>query len=399
MNSKRQSFLKYVCPTSPEPMGLEIVSAKGIWLKDVQGKKYMDLISGISVSSLGHGNSAIKNAVFRQVRKHSHLMVFGEIIQHPQVQLAEATVSQLPEQLNSVYFVNSGSEAVEGAMKLAKKATGRAEIMSFRDAYHGSSQGALSLMGNDFFKSGYYPLLPSIRHMSFNSVSDLSKISRDTAAVIVEPIQGEAGAVPACFCFMKKLRERCSEVGALLIFDEIQSGCSRTGKRMAFEHYGIVPDVLLLAKAYGGGYPLGAFIADSKLMRCLSENPILGHITTFGGHPVSCAAALAAWKQFMHPDILNGVLVREAIFRSTLVHPLIKGMGGKGLLLSLNLGSREINFAAVRACIAKGILTDWFLFNDYSMRLAPPLTITIREVRKACRLILEALDEVQRGLS
>jgi len=393
--SYKRDFFRYLAPTSPAPIGLEIVQARGVWLKAADGKRYMDLISGISVSSLGHNNGKVRHAIQKQLRDFSHLMVYGELIQGPQVKLARFLTDRLPAELNSVYYVNSGSEAIEAALKLAKRVTGRHEIIAFEQAYHGSSHGALSIMGEPGFREAFRPLLPSVTHLPFNTISALHAITEKTACVVVEPIQGEAGARPGTFCFMHQLRKKCSETGTLLICDEIQTGCGRTGRPFAFMHYGIVPDVLVVAKAFGGGMPLGAILSDRKRMEQFAYAPVLGHITTFGGHPLSCAAALAALKQLLAPELPAEVKRKEALFRKLLVHPRILSIQGRGLLLAINLGDSACNFAAIRACLAEGILTDWFLFNDCSMRLAPPLTITDKEIRKACSVLLRVLDKLE----
>jgi acetylornithine/N-succinyldiaminopimelate aminotransferase len=390
--SHRKDFLRYMAPTSPAPIGIEVVHARGVWLKAADGKRYMDLISGISVSSLGHNNGQVRRAVQKQLRDFSHLMVYGELVQGPQAKLAKYVCSVLPEPLNSVYFVNSGSEAIEGALKLAKRVTGRPKMVAFKQAYHGSSHGALSIMGDPGFREAFRPLLPGITHIAYNSAEQLECITEETACVVIEPIQGEAGAVPGLFCFMRKLQQKCKEKGVLLICDEIQTGCGRTGRPFAFMHYGIVPDIIVVAKAFGGGLPLGAFISKREYMQQLAYAPVLGHITTFGGHPLSCAASLAALKQLLNPELLAEVKRKEALFRSLLVHPKIKGVSGRGLLLAIDLAETELNFAAIRECMAKGLLTDWFLFNDRCMRVAPPLVISDAEIRKACKVILEVLD-------
>ncbi|MCX7744547.1 MAG: aspartate aminotransferase family protein [Flavobacteriales bacterium] len=394
MISLRSLFLQHQGQTSPEPLMLEIVKARGVLLTDRNRKRYMDLISGISVSNLGHGYPSVVRAIQKQMRKYMHLMVYGEIIQSPQVQLARKLATLLPENLQMVYYVNSGSEAIEGAVKLAKRYTGRFETVSFAKAYHGSTQGALSLMGDEYFKQAFRPLVPGNKILRYNCEEDLKKISCRTAAVIVEPVQGEAGYVPAQAAWLKKLRERCNEVGALLIFDEIQTGYGRTGKLFAFEHYGVVPDVLVLAKGFGGGMPLGAFIASRDIMLCLTHNPVLGHITTFGGHPVSCAASLATLKVLLQKPYIQEVASKEALFRQYLVHPAIKQISGKGLMLAVEFESEAFNKQVIARCLEKGILTDWFLFNAQSLRLSPPLVITSEQIKKACKIILESVDEV-----
>jgi acetylornithine/N-succinyldiaminopimelate aminotransferase len=387
----RQRFKQVLAPTSEEPMGIEIAGSQGNYLLGPKGEKYLDLISGISVSNLGHQNERIKTAIKEQVDNYLHTMVYGEYIQSPQIKLAEKLTQHLPEELNSVYFVNSGSEAIEGAMKMAKKVTGKTDFVAFKNAYHGSTHGALSLMGSDYFTGGYGPFLPGITHADYNDPNSIDAITDKTAAVFVEPIQGEAGAIPSKIAFISALRRRTRETGTLLIFDEIQSGMGRTGKLFAFEHHGIVPDAITIAKAFGGGMPLGAFVSSQRNMEFLSKNPVLGHITTFGGHPVSCAAALASLEILTEHSLIRDVNYKESIFRKLLVHPKIKGISGKGLLLSLDLGTAAINHKVIDYCIANGVITDWFLFNEHSMRIAPPLTITNEEIEVACETILKGI--------
>lgn len=393
MISERNFFLQYMAQTSPEPLGLEIIKASGIYLTDKQKKRYMDLISGISVSNLGHRHPDVIRAIQAQLKKYMHLMVYGEIIQTPQVRLATALNSVLPGNLSSVYFVNSGSEAIEGAMKLAKRYTGKYEIISCKNAYHGSTHGALSIMGDEFFKNAYRPLLPGTRQIMFNDMDSLNHISCRTAAVIVEPVQGEAGAIPADPEWLTALRQKCTENNALLVFDEVQSGYGRTGKLFAFEHYAIIPDILVLAKGFGGGMPLGAFIASGEIMQSLTHHPVLGHITTFGGHPVCCAAGLATLNILKQSDLISQVSEKEQLFRRNLVHPAIKKINGKGLLLSISFESEALNKKVIARCIENGVLTDWFLFNAGSMRIAPPLIITPEQIKKACKKILQSIDE------
>ena len=394
MITQRQLFFNHVAQTSEMPMGLEIEKAEGIYLTDIYGKRYMDLISGISVSNVGHRHPKVISAIKNQVDKYMHLMVYGEYIQSPQVQLATLLTSLLPKNLNSAYFVNSGSEAIEGAMKLAKRHTGRTEIVYFNNAYHGSSQGSLSIMGNEEFKNAFRPLLPDTRQIRFNNSADLGEITELTACVVVETIQGEAGAIVPKDDFLKQLSKRCKETGTLLIADEIQSGFGRTGKLFAFEHYGFVPDIICMAKGMGGGMPIGAFVSSNEIMKSLTNNPILGHITTFGGHPVCCAASLAVLSVLLEENLMADVEVKEALFRKLLIHPKIKSINGKGLLLSLELESFELNKAIIDKCIEKGVIVDWFLFNSNSMRIAPPLIISEEEITIACNVILKSIGEV-----
>ena len=376
------------------PLALEIVKAEGIYLTDVNGKQYIDLISGISVSNVGHRHPKVVSAIIDQVNKYMHLMVYGEYIQSPQVQLASLLSSLLPKSLNSVYFVNSGSEAIEGAMKLAKRFTGRSEIISFENAYHGSTQGSLSIMGNEEFKSAFRPLLPGTKLMRFNKMEDLRHITERTACVVVETIQGEAGAIVPVNNFLKALSERCKQTGTLLIADEIQCGFGRTGKLFSFEHFDVIPDILCMAKGMGGGMPIGAFVSSKEIMNSFTNNPILGHITTFGGHPVCCAASLAVLSVLLEENLMGEVAKKEHIIRRELNDPRIKSINGKGLLLSVEFESFEQNKAIIDKCIAQGVIADWFLFNANSMRIAPPLTISEQELMYACKIIQESIGEV-----
>ncbi len=388
----RRLFLSHVAQTSPTPLALDIVKGEGIYLFSRKGEKYIDLISGIGVSCLGHNHPKVVKAVKDQADCYLHAMVYGEYVLAPQVQLAKAITDALPKSLDTVYFVNSGSEAVEGAMKLAKKYTGRYEIIAAKNAYHGSTQGAASLMNPSTFNAGYHPLLPMIKHIDFGEVSDLEKITERTACVIIEPIQGEGGIIVPQKSYLKKLRKRCKEVGALLIFDEIQTGYGRTGHFFAFQGFGVTPDVLLTAKGMGGGMPIGAFIASRKIMKVLAQNPILGHITTFGGHPVSAAAGLATIKVLLKSKLLAQVKEKEALFRKLLVHPSIVEVRSKGLMMAVELESSARMFQVVERCLELGIITDWFLFDEKSFRIAPPLIISKTEIRKVCKQILQALD-------
>lgn len=381
-----------VAQTSGSPRLLEIESAKGLYLYDNDGKAYMDLVSGFAVSNTGHGHPEIVQAIKDQVDLYMHLSVYGEFVQTPQVKLAQTITSLLPESLNSVYFTNSGTEATEGAMKLAKRFTGRAEIIACKNSYHGSTQGALSLMGNEEYKQAYRPLLPGIRFINFNQLYDLEQITTETAAVIIETIQGEAGIRVPDLEYMLLLRHKCSQTGTLLILDEIQSGLGRTGKLFAFEHFCIVPDILLTAKAFGGGMPLGAFIAPKNIMDALKENPILGHITTFGGHPVCCAAGLASLKVILKEELIKDISQKEQLFRKLLVHPKIKEVRGKGLMLGIQLNNFNQVESVSKRCVENGVIVDWFLHCETALRVAPPLIITHEEIKKACAVILEAID-------
>jgi acetylornithine/N-succinyldiaminopimelate aminotransferase len=392
MLTLRQLFLANNAQTTNFPLLLEFERAEGVYLYDKDNKPYIDLIAGIGVSNTGHSHPHVVNAIKAQVDKYMHLMVYGEYVQTPQVKLAEKLVSLLPETLQSVYFVNSGAEAVEGAMKLAKRYTGRMEILACHGSYHGSTQGALSLMGNEEYKQAYRPLLPGIGFIRFNEMADLDLITNQTACVVIETVQGEAGIRVPDAAYMQALSQRCKATGTLLVLDEIQAAMGRTGSLFAFEHYGIVPDILLLAKALGGGMPLGAFVASHKIMSALKENPILGHITTFGGHPVCCAAGLAALEVLLNENLINSVAPKEALFRELLVHPAIKQVRGKGLMLAVELADFDLNKKIIDRCIANGVITDWFLHCSNSMRIAPPLVITEAQIRVACGVILEAIQ-------
>ncbi len=394
MLSPRQLMLRHLAPTSQSPIGLIIERAEGMYMFAPDGKRYMDLIAGISVSNVGHCHPKVVNAVQRQAATHMHLMVYGEYVQTPQLAFAEQICALLPDKLNSVYFVNSGSEAIEGAIKLAKRVTGRFGLIAFEDAYHGSSNGALSLMGNEAYKGPFYPLLPEVQHIILNNFDDLLRIDHTIAAVFLETIQGESGVQIPTKEFMLALRNRCSEQGALLILDEIQCGFGRTGKMFAFSHFDIIPDVLVMAKGMGGGMPIGAFVASKALMETLSHNPILGHITTFGGHPVSCAAGLASLQVLQEEHLVEQVERKEQLFRTHLNHPLIREIRGKGLLLAIQLDTFAQLMAVIDVCIANGIVTDWFLFCNDAMRIAPPLTVTDDEIITACKVINAAIETV-----
>lgn len=388
--SQRQLFLHHLAQTSPEPMGLEIERAEGLYLYTPEGKAYLDLISGISVSNVGHRHPKVLEAIQSQLNKHLHLMVYGEYIQSPQVQLASALSELLPG-LDSVYFVNSGAEATEGAIKLARRATGRKKIFSFENAYHGSTTGALSLMSSDYFKAPFLPLLPEVCHLRPNDFDELKFIDGTTAAIVVEIIRGEAGAEPMDTEFLLHLRQRCTETGTLLIVDEIQSGFGRTGHFFASTAAGIHPDILLLAKGMGGGMPIGAFMASRSLMQNLTHDPVLGHITTFGGHPVSCAASLATLKLICDGHMYENALALEQIFRNKLVDSRIKDISGRGLMLAIDLGEADYAGSVIRRCIERGLITDWFLFAPHKLRICPPLTMKPEEAEMACDIILASL--------
>jgi acetylornithine/succinyldiaminopimelate/putrescine aminotransferase len=394
MLTDRQLFLNNLAQTSDSPLALEIIKAEGVYLYDTSGKKYIDLISGISVSNTGHRHPEVVKSIKDQADKYLHLMVYGEYIQSPQVKLAGALAELLPEKLNNCYFVNSGSEAVEGALKLAKRYTGKREIVAFKKAYHGSTHGALSIIGDESYQTPFGPLLPGIKHIEFNSIEALEAITTETACVIIEPVQGEAGIIPGSREFLIALRKQCDETGSLLIFDEIQTGMGRTGYMFAFEKYGIIPDILLLAKGLGGGMPIGVFISSREIMQTLTFNPVLGHITTFGGHPVSCAAALASLEVIRNEKLIESVeFKRNLIVELLSKSPFINLIRSSGLMIALQLDNFTHVKKVIDNCIEQGVIIDWFLFNDSSIRIAPPLTISEEQIREACRIILESLDK------
>ena len=394
MYSRRELFLRHLAQTSPSPPMLDIERAEGVFLFDQNGKKYTDLISGIAVSSLGHKHPVIQKAVIDQVERHMHLMVYGEFIISPQQELASRLASLLPPSLDSVYFTNSGAEAVEGAMKLAKRLTGRTGIASFRHSYHGSTQGALSICGNEELKNAFRPLLPGHRMLEYNDENSLQQIDDSLAAVFIEPIQAEAGVILPHHGFLEKVKSRCEATGTLLVFDEIQTGMGRTGKLFAFLEHGITPDVLLLGKAFGGGMPLAAFISSHENMSALTHHPVLGHLTTFGGHPVSCAAAMASLNFIVGNNLAVDTLRKEKLFRENLKHPSIIEIRGRGLMLSLKFSSEKFNQDVILKCYDKGLITDWFLFAPDCLRIAPPLIISDEEIADACTKLTAAIEEV-----
>jgi len=393
MPSKRQLFLQHVAQTSPFPLLLEIENAEGMYLWGSDGRRYLDLIAGIGVSCLGHRHPAVVEAAKGQLDRFLHTLVYGEFVLAPQVELATLLAEHLPAPLESVYFVNSGTEATEGAMKLAKRHTGRREIVACRRAYHGSTQGAASLMWPKDFTRAYHPLLPGIRHIEFNCDACLERITEQTACVIMETVQGEWGVRPPAPGYLQRVRRRCDEVGALLVLDEIQAGYGRTGSLFAFEPYGIVPDILLLAKGMGGGMPIGAFVASKALMNALTHDPILGHITTFGGHPVSCAAALATLHTLLREGYIEEVKAKEARFLEQLRHPAIRELRSAGLWMAVEMENFDFIQAVIKGCLKRGVITDWFLFNDRSLRIAPPLIISEAQIDEACTVLLECMEE------
>ncbi len=395
--NQRSLFLQHVAQTSPAPLALEIVKAEGCNLFDAGNKRYLDLIGGISVANTGHRHPKVVQAIQQQLEAYLHIMVYGEFVETPQVQYAKYLVDHLPGTLDSVYFTNSGAEAVEGAMKLSKRVTNRTKILACKNAYHGSTQGALSIIGDEYWRNAYRPLLPDVFHVDFNSFDWLDDINTGTACVILETIQGEAGVIRPVKEWLQAVRKKCSETGTLLVLDEIQAGFGRTGTLWGFEHFNVVPDILLLGKALGGGMPLGAFVANRKLMMHLTQHPVLGHITTFGGHPVSCAAGWAAMQALLEEDILSGVKKKESLFLSLLKHDAIQSIRSFGLWLAVEFENFEINKKVIDAVISNqgtGILTDWFLFAPNCLRISPPLTITEEEIREACEIILNALNQL-----
>ena len=389
--NNRQLFQQHVAQTSPTPVGIEIVKASGSYLYDVDGNKYLDLIGGISVCNIGHGHPAVVEAIKKQAEDYLHVMVYGELVQSPQVKYAKLLADYLPEELNCVYFTNSGAEATEGALKLARRVTGRTDIISCNKGYHGNTLGALSVMGDEYWRSAFRPLIPGVWHYDFNSDALIDAINDQTACVIIETIQGEAGVIAPDVNWLKRLHKKCTDNCTLLIFDEIQCGFGRTGKLWGFEHYPVIPDIVLLGKALGGGMPMGAFIASHKMMQTLTHDPVLGHITTFGGHPLCCAAGMAAMKALLNEGLISGVAEKEALFHSLLKHPAIKAVRSKGLLMAVELDTAEHVSQTLQRCIAKGLFSDWFLFAPNCVRIAPPLTITTEEIRHACEVLLSCL--------
>ncbi len=389
----RQLFLRHQAQTSDFPLLLEIERAEGVYMYGPAGQRYLDLIAGIGVSSVGHRHPHVLAAIQAQLDKYLHLMVYGEVVQAAPAQLAHALHQTLPPTLDNVYFTNSGAEAVEGALKLAKRHTGRTGLVSLYKAYHGSTHGALSVTGSEDFKNSYRPLLPDVRHIRHNYVADLAFITERTAAVIAETVPGEAGVRLPAPGYLPALRRRCTEVGALLILDEIQCGFGRTGTFWAFEQFGIVPDILLCAKGMGGGMPIGAFITSQAMMAGFKTDPILGHCTTFGGHPVSCAAALATLQVIQDEKLTEGVAAKAAQFRARLVHPAIREIRNCGLLMAVEFASFEVVKPIIDYALAhEGVLTDWFLFCDNSLRIAPPLTISPAQIDEACAAIIRSIS-------
>jgi acetylornithine/N-succinyldiaminopimelate aminotransferase len=392
--TNRQIFLNHIGQTSPDPLALEIVIARGSKLYDVDGKEYIDLIGGISVCNIGHANEKVIDAIKKQAENFMHVMVNGELVLSPQTAFAKLLTDNLPSTLNSVFFTASGTEATEGAMKLAKRFTGRTQVAGFKNSYHGSTQGSLSIIGDEYCRNSFRPLLPDILHLDYNNFQSLDSITTHTACVIAETIQAEAGVIVPEKKWMQALRERCTETGALLVLDEIQCGFGRNGTLWAFEQFGIVPDVLLLGKALGGGMPLGAFIADKKIMDSLTNNPVLGHINTFGGHPVCCAAGNAAMQFLLKENIIQEVFGKENLFLENLQHRKIKKIRSCGLMIALEFESFEQNKKVINGLLEEGIFTDWFLFASECLRIVPPLIITETEILKACGSIKKVVADL-----
>lgn len=391
--NQRQLFLNHVGQTSESPLCLNMVKASGSKMWDADGREYIDLIAGISVCNIGHCHPAVIQAVNKQAASYMHIMVYGELIENPQVAYATMLTGLLPDSLNAVFYTSSGSEATEGAMKLAKRFTGRTEIVSFRNSYHGSTQGALSVMGSEYWQQAFRPLLPGITQLEYNNFDNLDMITEHTACVIAETVQAEAGVNKPVNEWLTALRRRCDETGALLVLDEIQSGFGRTGSLWAFNRFNIVPDILLLGKALGGGMPLGAFISDRKIMGSLAHNPVLGHISTFGGHPVSCAAGMAACKVLLDEKMIDQVAEKESRFRKQLVHPAITGINSFGLMMAVFFVDFDTNRKVIDRLINKGVFTDWFLFAPNALRICPPLNISDDDIDNACSMIIASLNE------
>ncbi len=393
--TNRQLFLNHVAQTSPSPIGIEIVKAEGMRMWDTDGKEYIDLIAGFSVCNIGHSHPNVISAINEQVQKYMHLIVYGEFIEAPQVAYAKFLIDHLPETLNSLYFTNSGAEATEGALKLAKRVTRRSKLIAFNNAYHGSTHGALSVMGDEYWRNAFRPLLPDIYHMVYGSDEAIDCIDRSTACVIVETVQAESGVNKPAKEWLTALRKKCDQHGALLIFDEIQTGFGRTGSLWAFEQFEVIPDILLLGKALGGGMPLGAFIADIQLMNTFTNNPVLGHITTFGGHPVSCAAGKAAMEVLLESNSINEVKHKEQLFHQGLKHEKIKTIRSAGLWLAIEFESFDFCKKVIDGCIEKGVITDWFLFAPNCLRIAPPLIISEEEIKYVCNVIVNSIECVE----
>ena len=394
IRTARDIFFAHQAQTTPKPIGLEVKKARGSYIIDKDNKKYLDFVAGVSACTLGHSHPKVIRAVRRQMRKYLHVMVYGEFVQDEPVQLVKLLADQLPEQLSCIYLTNSGTEGIEGALKLAKRATGRQRIISANNAYHGNTQGAMSVMGYEERKRAYRPLIPGTSYIQFNDIGDLEQINEQTAAVILETIQGGAGFIVPTNDYMKAVRERCDKVGALLILDEIQPGMGRTGKLFAFEHYNMIPDIFVTGKGLGGGFPVGAFGASKKLMNLLQDKPILGHITTFGGHPVIAAACHATLKTLLQSNLIAETIEKEQYIREQLQHQGIKEIRGKGLMLALILPTPELAQQLVKIALERGLLLFFLLFEKRAVRVTPPLTISKKELKKVCDIIVNILDEI-----
>lgn len=391
------NFFKYQAQTTPHPLAMEISHANGSYIYDTKNNAYLDFVAGVSACSLGHNHSKVIKAIKEQLDKYMHVMVYGEYIQKPAVELTKLLAQNLPKPLEKTYLTNSGTEAIEGALKLAKRATGRSEIIAANKAYHGNTMGSMSVMGFEERKQAFRPLLPNIKFIEFNSEKDINQITINTACVILETIQGGAGFIEPQNGYLEKIRKQCDKVGALLILDEIQPGIGRTGKLFGFEHYNCIPDILVTGKALGGGMPIGGFTASSKLMDLLMGNPKLGHITTFGGHPVIAASALATLKEITESELIPQTLEKEKLFRTLLVHPLIKEIRGRGLMLAIITDSAKIASNLILQCQDKGLILFWLLFEQRAVRITPPLTISEKEIVKGCSIIIDVLNEIQQS--
>ena len=390
----KTDFLKYQAQTTPHPLAMEVDRAEGSYIYDTSGKRYLDFVAGVSACSLGHQHPRVKAAIIAQLDKYLHVMVYGEYAQSAPVQLTKLLAQHLPEGLDSTYLVNSGTEAIDGGIKLARRATGRTEIIAATNAYHGNSYGALSLMSHEDRVAPFRPVIGDVSFVEFNDTTQLDRITTKTAAIVLETIQGGAGFIEPQDDYLKKVKARCQEVGALLILDEIQPGMGRTGKLFGFEHYEVIPDILVTGKGLGGGMPIGAFTASAKVMLLLSDNPKLGHITTFGGHPVIAAAALATLQEITESDLMAQALVKEQLLRELLVHPLIVEVRGRGLMLAILTPSAAIASEVILQCQDKGLILFWLLFEEKAIRITPPLTISEDEIREGCAILLEVLDKV-----
>lgn len=390
----KEDFLKYQAQTSPYPLGMEVSHAIGSYIYDTNNKRYLDFVAGVSAVSLGHQHPTVNQAIKDQLDKYSHVMVYGEYAQHPAVAYCKLLVENLPSSLNKIYLVNSGTEACEGALKLVRRVTGRSQLISCHNAYHGNTMGSMSVMGFEERKQIFRPLIPDVDFITFNNEDDIQKITSKTAGVIMESIQGGAGFIEPQNDFLAKVKKRCEEVGALLILDEIQPGFGRTGKLFGFENYNVVPDVVIIGKGMAGGMPVGGFIANEKHMDLLSHDPKLGHITTFGGHPVIAAACLATLEEILEKDYAKESLAKEKLFRSLLVHPLIEEVRGRGLMLAAMTKDAEITNKVIFKCQEKGLILFWLLFEGCAIRITPPLTISDDEIREGCAIIVEAMDDV-----